>query len=272
MARTERTLIQYVKPAHTPPVARGRMNQRQQAILQQVNDLRRVSVADLSCANGVSEVTIRQDLNLLEKRNYLKRVHGFAVALESDDVDARMMINFTLKQKLADYAASLVNDGETIFIEGGSSNALLARNLAERKRITLITVSNYIAHLLKETECEVILLGGLYQKRSESVVGPLTRLCIQQVYFSKAFIGIDGFHPETGFTSRDMMRADVVNAVLAKGVENIVLTDSSKFGQIHPNPLQPTSAISRVITDFRLQQPAREHLDALNIHVDTVRE
>ncbi|AMH18907.1 YciT family transcriptional regulator [Hafnia paralvei ATCC 29927] len=248
------------------------MNSRQQAILQYVNDLRRVSVADLSRNTGVSEVTIRQDLNLLEKRNYLKRIHGYAVAFESDDVDARMMINFTLKQKLAAYAASLVNDGETIFIENGSTNALLARYLAERKRVTLITVSTYIAHLLKETECEVILMGGLYQKGSETMVGPLTRQCIQQVYFSKAFLGIDGYHPETGFTGRDMMRADVANTVLAKGVENIILTDSSKFGQIHPNPLQPLKAISRVITDYRLADGYKNHLKQQNILVDTVDE
>ena len=99
----------------------------------------------------------------------------------------------------------------------------------------LITVSHYIANLLKETDCDVIVLGGMYQKKSETVA--LTRLCIQQVHFNKAFIGIDGFQAETGFTGRDMMRADVVSAVLAKGVENIVLTDSSKFGQIQPNPL-----------------------------------
>ncbi|VTR59604.1 Glycerol-3-phosphate regulon repressor [Serratia fonticola] len=157
------------------------MNSRQQTILQLVNDRRRISVGELARASGVSEVTIRQDLNLLEKRSYLKRVHGSAVALESDDVDARMMSNFTLKQKLAQYAASLVNDGETIFIESGSANALLARYLAERKRVTLITVSHYIAHLLKETDCDVIVLGGMYQKKSETVVGPLTRMCIQQV-------------------------------------------------------------------------------------------
>ncbi|TBL83443.1 DNA-binding transcriptional regulator YciT [Hafnia alvei] len=248
------------------------MNSRQQAILQYVNDIRRVSVADLARNTGVSEVTIRQDLNLLEKRNYLKRIHGYAVALESDDVDARMMINFTLKQKLAAYAASLVNDGETIFIENGSTNALLARYLAERKRVTLVTVSTYIAHLLKETDCDVILMGGLYQKRSETMVGPLTRQCIQQVYFNKAFLGIDGFHPETGFTGRDMMRADIGNTVLAKGVENIVLTDSSKFGQINPNPLQPTHAINRVITDYRLSDEYRNHLKMMNIQLDIVYE
>ncbi|MNH08608.1 Glucitol operon repressor [compost metagenome] len=183
-----------------------------------------------------------------------------------------MMSNFTLKQKLAQYAASLVNDGETIFIESGSANALLARYLAERKRVTLITVSHYIAHLLKETDCDVIVLGGMYQKKSETVVGPLTRMCIQQVHFSKAFIGVDGYHAETGFTGRDMMRADVVNAVLAKGVENIVLTDSSKFGQIQPNPLEPMSQIGRVITDSRIANDYQQLLKRQGIKLDLVNE
>lgn len=249
------------------------MNSRQQTILHLVNDRRRISVSELARAAGVSEVTIRQDLNLLEKRSYLKRVHGSAIALESDDVDARMMSNFSLKQKLAQYAASLVNDGETIFIESGSSNALLARYLAESKCVTLITVSYYIAHLLKETDCDVIVLGGLYQKKSETVVGPLTRSCIQQVHFSKAFIGVDGYHPETGFTGRDMMRADIANAILAKGVESIVLTDSSKFGQIQPNPLNATNnGIGRVITDARLSVGYQQLLERQGIKVDLVNE
>lgn len=249
------------------------MNSRQQTILHLVNDRHRISVSELARAVGVSEVTIRQDLNLLEKRSYLKRVHGSAIALESDDVDARMMSNFALKQKLAQYASSLVNDGETIFIESGSSNALLARYLAENKRVTLITVSYYIAHLLKETDCDVIVLGGLYQKKSETVVGPLTRACIQQVHFSKAFIGVDGYHPETGFTGRDMMRADIANAILAKGVESIVLTDSSKFGQIQPNPLTATNNnIGRVITDARLSVGYQQLLERQGIKVDLVNE
>ncbi len=68
------------------------------------------------------------------------------------------------------------------------------------------------------------------------MVGPLTRQFIHQVHFSKAFIGIDGWQADTGFTGRDMMRSDVVNAVLEKGSEAIVLTDSSKFGCVHPYP------------------------------------
>lgn len=240
--------------------------------MQVVNQHRRVSVTTLAQQCGVSEVTIRQDLNRLEQRSYLKRIHGYAVAIESDDLDARMMSNFAQKQKLAQYAASLVEDGETIFIESGSSNALLARYLAERKHITLITVSSYIAHLLRPTPCEVILLGGMYQKESETVVGPLTRLCIQQLHFSKAFIGIDGFSVESGFTGRDMMRADVVNTLLAKGAQNIVLTDSSKFGHITPNVLGPLDSFSRVITDDKLPAHYGQALEAQGIQVDRVGE
>ena len=140
------------------------MNSRQQIILQMVIDQGRVSVVDLAKTTGVSEVTIRQDLNLLEKQSYLRRAHGYAVPLDSEDVETRMMNNYALKRELAEFAASLVNNGETVFIENGSSNALLART-GRAKDITIITVSSYIAHLLKETRCEVILLGGIYQKK-----------------------------------------------------------------------------------------------------------
>ena len=246
------------------------MNSRQQLILQMVIDQGRVSVAELAKTTGVSEVTIRQDLNLLEKQSYLRRTHGYAIPLDSDDVETRMMNNYPIKRQLAEFAASLVNDGETVFIENGSSNALLARTLAEQKNVTLITVSSYIAHLLKETPCEVILLGGIYQKKSESMVGPLTRQYIKQVHFSKAFIGIDGWSPEVGFTGRDMMRADVVNAVLEKGGEAIVLTDSSKFGAVHPYTLGPANRFHRVITDDKLNDSAHQTLKQNGLTVNVV--
>lgn len=247
------------------------MNSRQQTILQLVIDKGRMSVAELAKMTGVSEVTIRQDLNLLEKQSYLRRTHGFAVPLDSEDVETRMMNNFALKRELADFAASLVRPGETVFIENGSSNALLARALATQPDITIITVSSYIAHLLKETPGEVILLGGIYQKKSESMVGPLTRQYIQQVHFSKAFIGIDGWQPETGFTGRDMMRADIVNAVLEKGSEAIVLTDSSKFGAIHPYPLGPMGQFNRVITDDHLSTEKQLQLEQSGLTVNIVK-
>lgn len=248
------------------------MNARQLQIIQLVNERGSISVSELSRVTSVSEVTIRQDLNALEKESYLKRVHGSAVAIESDDVAARMQSRFPLKQGLAEYAASLIGDGESVFIEGGSTNALLARYLATNPTLTIVTVSHYIASLLKDSLCEVIVMGGLYQKSSESVVGPLTRTCIHQVHFQKAFVGIDGWHPDTGFTGKNMLRSDIVNAVMAKEVETFALTDSTKFGQIHPYPLGSEKPFRNVITDTSLTPQYLQILEQQGIHVHQVNE
>lgn len=209
---------------------------------------------------------------MLERESYLKRVHGSAVSIESDDVEARMQARFSLKHGLAEYAASLINDGESVFIEGGSTNALLACCLAGNETITIVTVSHYIAGLLKDSRCEVIVLGGSYQKSSESVVGPLTRSCIQQVHFQKAFIGIDGWHPDTGFTGKNMMRCEIATAAMAKGVEAYALTDSSKFGQIHPYPMSNEHPFHYVITDSGLSKEYANYLKNNKITVHEVRE
>jgi Transcriptional regulators of sugar metabolism len=116
----------------------------------------------------------------------------------------------------------------------------------------------------------VILLGGIYQKKSESMVGPLTRQYIQQVHFNKAFIGIDGWREETGFTGRDMMRSDVVNAVLEKGGESIVLSDSSKFGAVHPYPLGAPGKFNRVITDDGLSAETQRQLEKSGLTVNII--
>ena len=237
------------------------MNERQQEIIYKVNELNQVSVND---------VTIRHDLNFLEQNGYLKREHGYAVAIDSDNLDARMKIKFPLKQKIAEYAASLVNNDEHIFIEGGSTNALLARHLAYTRRITLITSSYYIAQLLKNTELKVVVIGGEYQKKSESVVGELACLAIKHLHFDKAFIGIDGFLPDTGFSGRNQMRTELVNTILTKPSENIIITDSSKFGQKQPYQLSPLEAIHRVITDQAIKIEDEKYLTAKNIIVDKV--
>lgn len=248
------------------------MNPRHQQIIQVVNLRGNISVSELSQLTGVSEVTIRQDLNLLEKDGYLRRIHGSAVALDSDDVGARMQTRYKIKQAIAAQAAILVSDGESVFIEGGSTCALLARALADRRGLTIITVSHYIAHLLKDSACEVIVLGGLYQKESASVVGPLTRFSLQHIHFHKAFIGIDGWHENTGFTGRNMLRSDVINAVMEKEVEKIALTDSSKFGQVHPYPLSPEVPFSQVITDDALALEYQRIFDKQGILLTRVSE
>lgn len=236
-------------------------------ILQLVNEKGKISVAELSEKTNVSVVTIRHDLNMLEAENYLKREHGFAVLLDVDRVDDRMRLNFTAKQALAKAALTLVNAGDTLFVEGGSANAFFARELVKLSDITVITPNLYIAEILKNSHVDVLLLGGFVQSKSENLIGPITRDNIRNINFNKAFIGFDGFHADYGFTGRDMMRAEVINAVLEKQIETIMMSDSSKIGTIHPYSLKPIGAIKCLVTDKNITKLHRQQIEALGINI-----
>ncbi|MDW1988371.1 DeoR family transcriptional regulator, partial [Vibrio sp. 811] len=123
------------------------------------------------------------------------------------------------------------------------------------------------AHLIRNTSANIILLGGVDQHQGESLGGPLTKLCIENIHFSTAFLGIDGFHQDTGFTSRDMMRADIAEAILAKKRRTLVLTDSSKFGQIYPSSIGKTNEISVLLTDKAAPKSDLEQLKKLGVEV-----
>jgi DeoR/GlpR family transcriptional regulator of sugar metabolism len=237
------------------------MQKRHNQIVQIVSEKKKISVAQLSKEIGVSVVTVRHDLSALERDHYLKREHGFAIAIqEPDDTESRLQVNMAVKQALAGYAAQLVEENDTVFIEGGSTNAVLARLLSHRADVTIITMNVYIAHLLKESKCNVILLGGMVQKQSEATLGPITRAALKMVHFNKSFIGVDGYTTEHGFTGRDMLRADILNSVIAKCNNNIILSDSSKFGRTHLNALSPMDRIHQVITDQHLDQHYKTEL------------
>lgn len=246
------------------------MNKRHQIILELINNKKKISVNELSELTKVSLVTIRNDLSILEQQNYVKRTHGFAEILDRDFMSERMDVNFSLKQKLAKYSLSLINEGDSVFIEGGSTNSLLARELLNFKgEIVVITVCTYIATLLRDAPFDVILFGGLLQAKSESVIGPLTRTCINQTHFNKTFLGIDGYSPDFGFTGRDMMRAEVINAVLNKGAENFVISDSSKFGLVYPYTID-SDKIKQVITDSDINSNMEKSLKNKGIIVHKI--
>ncbi|MBU2711003.1 DeoR/GlpR family DNA-binding transcription regulator [Zooshikella harenae] len=243
------------------------MNARHLEIIHLVNEHKRLTVSELAVHTGVSEVTIRSDLSYLEQQEHLTRVHGGAISIQTDDVNERLTIHFDVKQRLVAHAADLVLPGETVLIEGGSANALLAQALAQRGDVSIITPSAYIAHSLKNDHVDVILLGGVYQSQSESLVGPLTKLCIEHINFSTAFIGVDGFHQDSGFTSRDMMRADVVHTILKKKQRNIILTDASKFGKICPTTLGTIDDFAAVITNQGITESDLAWLKKQNIQL-----
>ena len=244
------------------------MHERQKAILNIILEQKEVSVTLLSERLCVSGVTIRQDLNYLEEQGFIKRIHGGAVLNETDDISTRMVFNYKQKLKIAQKAASLVEDGETVLIEAGSTNALVARALIEKKGITIITPNVFIARELKEyLDTPVVLLGGLYQHQSESLVGKITKLCIDHLNFHKAFIGVDGFSQTAGFTGKDMMRAEIIAYIAAKSPQVIVVTDSSKFGKTQLTTYFGPQDVDYVITDEGIPTADKTFLEAAGVTV-----
>jgi len=244
------------------------MKDRQKEILKIVSTKSKVAVKELANIFGISGVTVRHDLNFLEQQGFLKRVHGGVTFVNSDDISSRLLVNFEKKLDIARKALEYVDEGETVLIESGSTNTILARELIKRGNVTIVTPNVFIAReCRKSDENSVVLLGGVYQKESESLIGPMVKLCIDTVNFRKAFIGIDGFTREAGFTSRDMMRADISSYIAQKCEQVFVLTDSSKFGRTELVKLVDVEDVAFLITDKGIPDSDRDFLTRKGIKI-----
>lgn len=142
------------------------MTNRQTKILEIVTEHNRIEVAKLAQLLQVSQVTTRKDLDQLEAKGLIKREHGYALLCSNDDINNRLAYHYELKRRIAQAAASLVRDGETVMIESGSCCALLADELCTRKRdVTIVTNSAFIAGYVRRLPtAKIILLGGRLPK------------------------------------------------------------------------------------------------------------
>ncbi|MBP2098454.1 DeoR/GlpR family DNA-binding transcription regulator [Enterococcus rivorum] len=245
---------------------------REEEILAIVSQNKKIEVNKLSELLNVSKVTIRKDLDRLESRGLLHRQHGFALLNNTDDINYRLAQNYDLKTKIALEASKMVQDGEVIMIESGSTCALLAEELAfNRNDITIITNSCFIASYIRKADSvKVILIGGEYQKESQVNVGPLVKQVISEFFVDKLFVGIDGFDENRGFTGSDLTRCDTTRTLATAANQTIVLTDSSKFAQNGLVSEFGFNEISKVYTDSGIQKQTLEFLTKKNINVVTV--
>ena len=226
------------------------MNNRHEQILNILSREKEISVNRLSDLLKVSLVTIRSDLRFLEEQNLLERTHGGACLFATDDISHRMSINYSVKQKIAHAAADLVEEGDTILLEAGSTVALMAQILSERKNLNVITNNAFVARQFKKSESvNVILMGGIYQKQSETMIGSMVRKYLSFYNFTKVFLGIDGFTMKNGAMCRDLDRSEVMSEFVKKGEQVFILTDSGKMGKSAVRTICSSEEINCVITD-----------------------
>ena len=236
------------------------MIERHEKILQLIEKDKEISVNALSRLCEVSLVTIRSDLRALEEQNLLIRTHGGASFPSVDDISRRMGINHKTKQRIAAAAASLVKKGDTILLEAGSSIALMARELAAKEDLNVITNNAFVARQFNGSRgINVILLGGRFQQESETMVGPMIAEYLKYYNFSKVFLGLDGFTLDKGAMCRDMERGEVMKEFIRQGKEICFLSDSSKFGKTAVKTVCPGDGMDRLITDRDLGPEFREY-------------
>ena len=248
------------------------MNERNIRILDILAAHKSIKVNLLAEFLNVSIVTLRKDLDNLEKRGIVLRKHGYVSLDGADDTGKRLAINYSIKQRIAKAAAQIVDEGETIMLESGSCCAMFAEELANaKKNVTIITNSIFIAnYVCKLNNIKIILLGGYFQPDSRVLVGPITAKCSETFHLEKFFLGADGFIFGSGFTGRDHLRVETV-AELAKRAKNIyVLTDAAKFYRRGAYSLIQFDKLAGVFTDDSIPKEAEDVLIKNNVQIKKV--
>jgi DeoR/GlpR family transcriptional regulator of sugar metabolism len=195
-----------------------------------------IRVEDLSRQLGVSLATVRRDLDQLEDSGAIRRVHGGAVSTESrlDEplFEDKTSLAAREKRGIAEAALKFIEPGDTIYLDGGSTVLELARLLRERSNLTVVTNSLHAAHELSGRGPRLIIIGGELRRLSQTLVGPLTRLILQELHLDKAFMGTIGFGLKEGLTTTEPSEAYTKEVVMGQARQVIVLADSSKAGKV----------------------------------------
>ncbi len=240
--------------------------ERKTEILQLVKRGSPVTVTSLSQRFGVSESTVRRDLQELEDNGLIQRTHGGAISVQTgfemsfQEKEVRLLAE---KQQIATQAAALVNHGETVLLDSGTTTLEIAR-LLRTKKITVATNSMDIAQVFSEDDSvETILLGGTLRKNTRSLVGYLTNDVLRKMYFDKVFLAANGIDVEFGITTPNLTEAETKRNMLQAGKEKILVADHSKLGQRSLCRICGLEDIDLLITDQGLSDDSQQQLAAI---------
>jgi DeoR family transcriptional regulator of aga operon len=248
------------------------IEERRQHILAVAQNEGRVRVRDLSRALGISQITIRKDLDHLQSRGLLQRSHGGALpaqpgALFDPSLQEKEKSRHTEKEKIAAAAAGLVKEGQCVMLDSGTTTTAVAHALKRFSHLTVITNAVNIAAELTGTNFEVILTGGILRKNSFSLVGPLAEDMLAEMHADILFLGVDGFDAEIGLTTPNLLESRVNRAMVQASSRVVAVCDSTKFERRSLSRIVPAAAVHQVITDAGLTKPMREFLESLGVAV-----
>ena len=257
----------------TPP------EQRRQEIAQLTQSTPYVRVADLSARYGVSEVTIRGDLEVLHESGVVRRVRGGAVAVAPDRRESSFVESLgehaEEKEAIGAAAAALVPPGASVFVDVGTTTTALARALVERVDLEDVVLLTNALPTALELEAAiprftVIVIGGTLRPLQHSLVDPLASLLLERVHIDLAFIGCTGVHREKGVTNINIPEAEVKRRVVGMAERRIVVADGSKIGEVSLAPVCSLADVDLLITGPSASAHELDCLETERLAVDVV--
>lgn len=233
--------------------------ERRNLILEKLQDERKVVVSELSVLFGVSEETIRRDLDRLDKEGLATKSYGGALLNENTSLDmpfnVRKKRNIKGKQTIAGLVSGLVRDGEHLMIDSSTTGVSVVKALKSKKRLTVVTSSiEVLAELSEVGGWDVICTGGTLKEHYFTLVGSRAVDMIGSFNADKVILSCKGFDMERGVTDADEMFSQVKQAMLKHAKQRILAVDHTKFGQVAFSQICTHDELDIVVTDLRPQQ------------------
>ena len=241
--------------------------QRQAYILERVREDGGVRVADLVRELGVSDMTVRRDLEVLHDRGLLEKVHGGATsvpggALFEPSFTAKSALQQSEKEAIAEAAVALVDPGTAIGISAGTTTYAIARRLVDVVGLTVVTNAVRVADILHDPQRpdQTIILTGGVRTPSDALVGPLAVAALRSVHLDLVLMGVHGMDPLAGFTSPNLLEAETNRALIEAARRLVVVADHTKWGLIGLSSIASLDQADLLITDSGLDREARDLL------------
>jgi DeoR family transcriptional regulator of aga operon len=243
--------------------------ERRAGILDVLSQAGFVDVGGLADRFGCSLATIRRDLTSLEEAGYLDRTHGGAIVNGQRElpVGTRHQTMAAAKQRIAAAAAALVPDGASVGLTGGTTTQQVARRLAGRSRLTVVTNAVNVAMELLEADVRLVVTGGELRPRSMELVGPFAELLASQLNLDVLFAGVDGLSARAGLTTHHPFEAHVNGILVERAQRVVVVTDHTKLGRATFARIAGIEAVTDVVTDADAPPAAVAELERAGVRV-----
>ena len=245
--------------------------ERRMAIVDKAKIEGRVDVVSAAQEFSVAVETIRRDLEVLQRRGLMRRVHGGAIALDrfsrEYSVAERRSLNHENKVKIAEIASNYIPLSGTIFLDAGTSTECLGPFLRDKKDLTVITNSLTLATQIGDSSTHIILLSGRIRPITLSAVGELALTAMENFHADIAFLGTNGVSTEIGFTTPDPDEAAVKRKMIAHSREIIMVADASKFGKSCASRFARFEDVDRIVTVLGVYQEIIAEIEKAGVEV-----